>query len=311
MKLNAFSILLILTSLSSWPSSFAGEKDCSQLLQPFLSDLFHEAPESLSFSPSSVRIVGEKLSAGEIILSHQKLPPLENGAYLYLIDQKGTLIFSNRVPDLNDFAEPLASHRSLYYRLNSFNQNVTDVVAAGEFEIHHHRVSLINNKSGTFRGNEKNLRWAEDVLLKRGLEIEKNTVRTDYSPGNVFSGKHLKELDGAHALVRVMADPQKKKLYEKILKQVEKIYAYYPSKVPGKMHLDSFLSSRELKFGNPRNPSLVIEHLEWNWAQQLLSHAQIDTDFAAKLEEMIAVIGYKKTNSVFDHIFNLEGTFGK
>jgi|GEM_PF-3798871 len=297
MKLkNVFIASLIFTLFLSLNSTRAFADGCNDLLR------------ALSPSPSSIRVIGEKESAGEVLSPSQNFPYLDDGAYVYVIDRQGRIGFSKRVPDLNDSVTPLVSHRSVFEKMKQDQTPPPEVTAAGEFEIHLGRVSLLNNKSGTFRGDEKNLFVTEALLKRHGLNIEPGTERVDYARQAV-PGKHYSELASAEAWVRIHQDPVQRELFESFQTVEREIGLRYPSPAPGKIDWVAFFSSAhpQLSRSSPLTIEAFYAEKPWAWVIHFLSKSQDFTEAPIEFERLIREFGPQKTRELFKKIPELEG----
>ena len=313
MKLKRIAIyaLLILNLISSsGHSAFA--TSCFENSKDWLKNTIEGSPETLAFAPHSARVVGELASAGHILAVHEKLPShLADGSYIYVISSDGTLGFSPRIPDPRNLSEPLSSHRAIYQKLKDLKKIDPQIIAAGEFEISAGRVAQVNNKSGTFRGGQKQLNLAKEMLQKKGLKIEPKTVFTDYATAAV-PGKHNTELENAQAYVNLHRDPKLKALFDLMEKNRKVIYQHYPAETPGKMNITAFLTSDtprlsqhymtfdEMAGDRTRGGTVIVF---------LLEKSQDFTENAFTLQRMIHEMGYEKTRGFLSETMQLEGAY--
>jgi hypothetical protein len=209
---------------------------------------FEGTLRSIVRNPHAAVIDGEKKIAGIILESSQHFPThLDDGFYIYISDSKGRIVYSPRVPDIHDLENPIASHRALTEQWKLHHPGETpEMLAAGEFEVSHGRISEINNKANTYHGNGTHLNYASDLFQKRGLRIEPETLRVDYATTKPAE-THQAELLEAKLMQTHLRDPQSQQLI-KIYRQFEnEVYVSYPSKVPGKPDWNQFMFSEHPK----------------------------------------------------------------
>jgi len=117
--------------------------------------------------------------AGDILNPLEPFPPLEDGFYVFIRDQKGNITFKHRVPSLEAHVPILVTHRSLYERLKTAYPpgETPEIVAAGQFYILNGLVFRITNEAGTFWGQSSHLEFAIDDFTRRGLPIRPSTAR--------------------------------------------------------------------------------------------------------------------------------------
>jgi hypothetical protein len=313
MKLKRIAIhTLFILNIFGGAGNFVHATQCSDEARKWLQNTLEGPTEALPISPASRRIQGELHSAGEILNTHQKLPhSLPDGSYIYVIEADGSIGYSARIPDPKNHTEPLASHRAVYERMKTVKNRPLQVIAAGEFEIRLGRVSEINNKSGTFRGTQKQLKLAETALHQRGLAIEEKTMRIDYATAKL-PGKHNTELQGAAAYVNLYNNPHLKPLLEKLDENRRLIYRNYPSDTPGKIDINSFMMSDHLQLSkNHFNSDFITETREGSWMTAILQYSQDFTEAPYRLQLMVNELGYQKTSEVLNQTLGLEGVFNR
>jgi hypothetical protein len=291
------------------PSVNAGEplNFCSRILR----DLTEPAAEVLPPSVLSARIEGELLDAGNFLSPQQKFTALNDGDYVYIIDKNGTVGFSNRVPDHLNFKEPLASHRSVYHRLESATHKIPQIIAAGEFEIRQGRVALFNNKSGTFRGGAKQLEIAEATLNRHGLQFEPLSTRVDYSIKKV-ANKHFSELAAARASQALQSRAETKVILQKMDDFQKQVYRHYPGQEPGSIDWSAFLHGHDLKLGAKSHFDFddAVTETGQEWLA-FLQNSQDFTESPVRLQKLISKFGEAETSRMIDLLSQYEGVFNR
>jgi hypothetical protein len=176
------------------------------------------------------RIEGEYYTAGKFFDLGMEFPELEEGKTIYILYlDKGDfrLIYSPEIPDMNikpDAEEILVTHRSLEARLSESGYDA--VICSGEINIVNGRMNEINNRSNTFKGEEKHLFSALMFFRQAGLKIENRTRLVDFSDlVNQAQLPHLKSLDRAKILLEVK-DMQS---YKKFNEAYQLLYSRYPN----------------------------------------------------------------------------------
>lgn len=268
-----------------------------------------QTPKTLPVHPSAIRVVGEKEFGGTFFKPPQQLPKkLSDGAYVYIIDKQGNLGISIRAPDLKNFKEPLVSHRALANRLQKNLGKEPEVVAAGEIEISLGKVSVLNNKSGTYRGDQPHLDFAENILSRHGLKIEPATQRINIPSTKKLAGNHFPELEEAQAKLVIYQDPKKLALFKKLNALKHRLYEHYPAKIPGRYDPEAFFLSEESHLGTPLYNS--DDHLyDIQPASQFLYFSQNPNEEFSVLKRMIDEKGIQQTDQYIDHLSRFEGVF--
>ncbi|MBL6988604.1 MAG: hypothetical protein ISR65_02455 [Bacteriovoracaceae bacterium] len=134
----------------------------------------------------------ELFQTGIVYFKDERIGPLENGEYIYLIDHHDRINIALRVPTLQANSERyLASHLGLHNHLlqiahvrgqlgvvsPTLKKSIKTplrqlfVLAAGEFRVVNKTVIKMNNRSGSWRGNNTHLDYARYKLANAGLEI--------------------------------------------------------------------------------------------------------------------------------------------
>ncbi len=224
------SLIVLVFSFQSINVCAAPKKACLLSVYGKLAER-HTQLTVIDFHANKTSLPQEYDAVGRFWGNKADFSSLQDGEYVYLINTNNELIFSTRVPNLDINPDQpgtkfLATHRGLYKRLENLGKN-QEIVAAVEFKISNGRVSIFNNKSGTFRGNSSHLQHAENVFFKRGLPIEVETVRVDVST-QVAVKAHFSELERAEKFLKFAKTDDYKKM--KLLS--EKMYKLSPSSSP-------------------------------------------------------------------------------
>lgn len=194
----------------------------------------HQRPVALRPEKSKQVETYEVLSTGTILSGSEKMGTLANGAYVYLIDSQGKLIYTERTPANNDDpARHLATHRSLAQKLSDVFGTTPKIIAAGEFFITNGRVSEVNNKSGTYRGGPVHLNYAIETLGQYGLKIESTTLTRDFSKNQVDI-RHLDEKNYSILLSQYRNTTE----YALLVELYAKLAKAYPDSKPGHMNAE-------------------------------------------------------------------------
>jgi hypothetical protein len=174
------------------------------------------------------RLPEEVNSFAHVCTSKSGLRKPTDGVNVYIILNNGTLLFANRKAVNPTKDKYLITHRSLFEKAKEvFSISNNDVVAAGEFHIIHGHVSCVNNRSGTFRGNGKNLAFATNALSKLGLKVKSNTETVDYSD----SERSMEHFSAAQVVKRQI-EVERCSESMKIKKTVESLYKTFVSVMP-------------------------------------------------------------------------------
>lgn len=135
-----------------------------------------------------------------------------NGDYLYVIDSKGHVAITKRLPNENissDEKRFLATHRSLYSQLHSKSGKRPNVVAAGEIRVINGKPIRMNNQAGSFHDNY-------EVMMLENM-----------------AGKTMEEKS---YILKFMVDSKKKNMKGEIIPNPYKI-ELFERKMPGPSHL--------------------------------------------------------------------------
>ncbi len=186
---NFFAVLLFFAALAP-RAVFAADAET------FCLNVFKQ----LRLIPGPIREVNMTPSRLELALSGSQLtkkwiPPLPNETYLYVIDETGSAWITPQLALPAVHGKHIASHRSL------INQKVltipnSRIVAAGELIVKNGIISIINNKSGSYRGDETNLRYAEFIFKTQyQLDIPEHVTLLDVSTSKTTPAEiHAKRL---------------------------------------------------------------------------------------------------------------------
>jgi hypothetical protein len=152
---------------------------------------------------------------------HNELAPQ---TYVYIIFGKDQVVLGNRFSGEKDF---LLTHRSLFnYAKTKYNIKKEDIKAAGEIITIFNKVSIVNNKSGTFRGKISNLRYALELFKDKNLQVKGHTKIIDYS--NIKSLNHNSVQQIVSQRAKVESSQEIKKIEHKLLE----IYRQFVKIVP-------------------------------------------------------------------------------
>ena len=118
-----------------------------------------KAPKK-AFDPHDLRVAGVVMPPGKIQNASDVFQ--RDGVYVYIVDDKGTLVLSHRTPDLNAGTgvgdQFLGTHRGLFNKLSETNADVA-VVSAGEIRVVGGRPISVSTRAGSFHTTP------EEVLL--------------------------------------------------------------------------------------------------------------------------------------------------
>lgn len=130
----------------------------------------------------AVKIFDANDSAQATVLSK-----LTSGTYVYLIDSRGRIAFMDRIvappsgKELDQSIPNVGSHEGLVAHLQSLGGDPVEVFAAGEVVVRDGIISIISNRSGSWRGGKASLSYAESRLKALGLPVRSLTRVLDYS----------------------------------------------------------------------------------------------------------------------------------
>lgn len=178
----------------------------------------------------------ELKSSGFFLVRKNDLADVKDGDYLFLIDSRGRKIYSLRTPDLRPDREGrhLATHRSLETRLRQLDGIDFEIVAAGEFRVRNGRVSELNNRSGTYRGDKASLEYSESALGAHGLQVEKGTKRRDFAT-ETPDLSHLSALQASELTMKYAGTPE----FERVTRLSRRLAERYPHpEIPGHFDMD-------------------------------------------------------------------------
>jgi len=275
---------------------------------------FENNLKSIFRNPNATTIEGEKKIAGIVLGLGEKLPEhLEDGFYIYIHDSKGRVVYSPRLPDINDLKTPLASHRALTAKWKkTFPGETFEVLGAGEFEICNGRVSELNNKANTYHGNAQHLAYSEMVLKDKGLKIEANTFKDDYavkrSPKIDTKVNHSAELREAQLMQKHLANPESAEL-RKIAKQfAEEVYQKYPGHYAGKPDWDAFQLSENFQL-TTQEKIVLDDPYDRIVLSQCAKYFSSGTEFEYQFELML-LNRHWKPSEFMQRLRNTEGVLG-
>lgn len=198
-----------------------------------------QTPEKLNRDSSRAIEKYELLRTGKFATNAEELAFLADGNYLYCIDSHKRIVYSPRTlrESVSTDAQYLVTHRSLYSFITHTQSAEPDIIAAGEFRIINGRVSQVNNKSGTFKGNQTHLAFAVSFLKTVGLKIEANTDQKDAAEARGNYG-HINEMMAAKFEILYRDTPE----YREIMAFHKRLAALFPDpKTPGLYDLEKLL----------------------------------------------------------------------
>lgn len=224
-------ILILFISLLANTQAFASD-DCLDSLKPKL--------PGLELNSNVIAREYEKRSYGTILLPKASFPTLQDGPYVFILDQNGHLAFSKRFPDLDPDA-PVVTHRSLYTHLSETLGKTPTLVALGEIHVDHGVISQINNKAGTAFLPNEHLQSLAEILKARGLPITEETPIVPYD--SVRPG-HDSEFQAATHRIKMETTPRLRRLNRVLLEFRREVYKRFPKAgSPGMVDWMEFLSS--------------------------------------------------------------------
>lgn len=282
---------------------------CANATQIWLRNLLEETPSTIKMDRSLKGRDGEKTFAGFFVQPNKGIPHLDDGVYIYLIDQEGFIAISKRVPDLSDVVRPIATHRSLVAEFRKRYNRYPKVIAPGEFEIIQGRVAHLNNRSEYFAADGTHLKFAEKALSKAYLPITVRTERADFAVMK-YANNFEFDVQQARALVEMNQDPRRYKILRKSILLRKKLAEAYPSKLLNRFDPMAFLNSSELRLASNikgskflRVPSEDSEVL----ALHLLETMNKPREVEFELNRLINERGFPRVEDAMNSLLNYEG----
>ena len=286
----------LLIGIAQTSPSYASE-DCLGSLKPRL--------PVLEMNSAVVVREGEKQIFGNILAKGENFPHLADGSHVFILEQGGTLAYSERYPDF-DPVSPVVTHRSLYHKMSESLGYEPKLIALGEIHVNHGLITSVNNKAGTaFLPNEY-LPEMVEVLRERGLPILPETQVIPFQ--NVKSG-HDSEIDAALYRNQIENDPQMKELYQKMMDFRAKTFKRFPSSEgPGLVDWKAFLLSTA---GPEDHYSLLnvsenerIFYVAFGWMEHMNDRYRV----IPRIAKMLSV---SKLEEIINHLDRYEGSFPK
>ncbi|MEC9283727.1 MAG: hypothetical protein VX642_13530 [Bdellovibrionota bacterium] len=238
------------------------------------------AMEACKYSPlpkESGSITGEKLiSAGELIHKNNSINSLADGEYLYVIDSDFRLVisprfFKNKTKKLND-APKFAAHLSLEsFLINETQTDTIQIFAAGEFRIFNNQVLFVNNRSGSFRGNQDSLNLAKVILAENGLNIGSTSSILNYEKAKDLTNKDLFTMfNGGHSTLSLRSiafnEVSKSESLVEIILKLKPIYKLLSEKYPNDLNKQlvdpNFISRYGIKISQDDLKQKLVKKIE-------------------------------------------------
>ena len=288
---TSFGILLILILL--WRGAADASRPCD--LRKKLGDI--ALNQNVKLKP------GEKESYGMILSPGKKIPHLQDGTHVFVIESDGSILISPRYPDLDEVA-PVVTHRSLLNRFREIRGREPGISGIGEINVDHGMISSINNKAGTAFMSEDQLPLVADYLKKCGLPVTRETPLIPYQ--SVASGHDAEHVLAAFR-IQTLKDPVLSRINEKLLRFRKETQIRFPSKeFPGQVDWMAFLKSPARK-----TPPIGLDELTTHQmrAMSSLSWMESFSDRYRMLPILRKEMTDRELEEVIEGLPRLEGVF--
>jgi len=194
--------------------------------------LFLKLSNNLEYTPRPPK-VREHIESGYYLSTKEVTRIVTSqygGAYIYLIDTEGRIMYAPRFNYIHDTGNVISTHASLLNRIRQVtpeDKSIAPVAMAGEFYITAERVSRFNNKSGRWRGDEQHLQEAVNVFREQGFTIDDSIV-VNYTASNIHDISHSSEHALAIKYERIMHDVYLEEKFQKMVGLYDRLYKRYP-----------------------------------------------------------------------------------
>lgn len=290
---NIVGVLLILSHL--WSEVAVASRPC---------DIRKKLGE-IALNPEVKLKPGEKTSYGIILPPGAKIPKLQDGTHVFVIESDGSILISPRYPDLDEVA-PVVTHRSLLNHFREVRGRAPGISGIGEINVDHGMISSINNKAGTAFMSEEKLPLVADYLKKAGLPVTRDTPLIPYQ--SVASG-HDAEHVAAAFRIETLKDPVLSRINEKLLRFRKEIQSRFPSKeYPGQVDWMAFLKSPARKTGPMGLDELTAPQMR---AMSSLSWMESFNDRYRLLPLLRKEMSDRELEEVIEVLPRLEGIFNR
>jgi len=134
----------------------------------------------------------EAATAGVLYGRHDRVFTLRPGRYVYLVTSSREMVLARKyqVGPRSPGVARSATHRSLANLYRQRKGRDAKIVAAGQFAFHFGQILRVDNRSGTFRGDENSLMFAIRVLSDAHLKLNGGALVESYDPGDPEPPSH-------------------------------------------------------------------------------------------------------------------------
>ncbi|MBL6991913.1 MAG: hypothetical protein ISR65_19175 [Bacteriovoracaceae bacterium] len=252
----AFSLILLANFNNTIIADDCSEDSAKVMFEKHLQDWvnFQDTTFPGLIKQTSRSLYTEELEqAGLVYLKDETVETLENGFYIFLIDHLERLIISLRSPARIAYNNKfLATHLSLYTRLTQTystfynlvlpHSHNLSILGAGEFRVINGQVVALNNRSGSWKGNDQNLLYSRQRLFEANIPFHPRAKLVDEnnpihnSPISTNPHFSAKKLAQAEFLVR--SDPDLYKITKRLNALFNKLTILFPGDTPGTFNIE-------------------------------------------------------------------------